>query len=213
MKIGVVFRLIICGLIFVFVGQVEGSPPAQLHSQRVFKVGVLATLTGSGFTLGIDTVAALQIAEEQIEADAISQHGGYRFNFFVRDTQHDPAKALAAIQDLAKRGVQIIIGPQTSSEVRMIKPFADAHNILVISQGSTASSLSIAGDNIFRLCPDDRLEAKAIVALMQHDGIQAIVPLWRNDAGNNGLHDSVEARFEALGGIVASGFQYEPTTT
>jgi branched-chain amino acid transport system substrate-binding protein len=213
MSLRTIFRVIVCGLLLAFIGQAGGDQSAQLHSHRVFKIGVLATLTGSGSSLGIDTVAALQIAEEQLKADAISQHGGYRFHFFVRDTQHDPAKALAAIQDLAKRGVQIIIGPQTSSEVRMIKPFADAHNILVISQGSTASSLSIAGDNIFRLCPDDRLEAKAIVALMQHDGIQAIVPLWRNDAGNNGLHDSVKARFEALGGTVASGFQYEPTTT
>jgi branched-chain amino acid transport system substrate-binding protein len=176
----------------------------------VFKVGVLVSLTGSGFSLGRSTVAALQVAEEQIEAEAISQHGGYRFHFFVRDTQQNPSKALEAIQDLDKRGVQIIIGPQTSSEVRIIKPYADAHNILVISQGSTASSLSIAGDNIFRLCPDDRLEAQAIVKLMQHDGIQAIVPLWRNDAGNNGLHDSVMAQFP---GTVAAGFQYEPTTT
>lgn len=95
----------------------------------------------------------------------------------------------------------------------MIKPYADAHNILVISQGSTASSLAIAGDNIFRFCPNDMREAAAIVALMWHDGIRNIVPLWRNDAGNNGLHDSVQAQFQALGGTVASGFRYEPTTT
>jgi branched-chain amino acid transport system substrate-binding protein len=211
MKIGVVFRVIVCALIFIFVGHVQGRPHGQLHPHRVFKVGVLATLTGSGFTLGVDTVAALQIAEEQIKADA----RGRRFKFFVRDTQHDPSKALQAIEDLAKRGVQIIIGPQTSSEVRMIKDFADANNILVISQGSTASSLSIAGDNIFRLCPDDRVEADAIVALMQHDGIQHIVPLWRNDAGNNGLHDSVQTKFQALGAsfTVETGYQYQPTTT
>ena len=213
MNIRIVLRVIVCGLILPFIGQAGGDQSAQLHSQRVFKIGVLATLTGSGFTLGQDTVAALQIAEEQLEADAISQHGGYRFKFFVRDTQHDPSKALEAIKDLDRRGVQIIIGPQTSSEVKMIKPYADAHNILVVSQGSTASSLAISGDNIFRLCPDDVLEAKAIVALMQHDGIQAIAPLWRNDAGNNGLHDSVKAQFEALGGTVTQGFQYEPTTT
>jgi branched-chain amino acid transport system substrate-binding protein len=215
MNIRVISRVIVSGLVLAFIGHARGDQSAQLHSQRVFKIGVLATLTGSGSSLGLDTVAALQIAEGQLVADAISQHGGYRFEFFVRDTQHDPTKALEAIQDLAKRGVQIVIGPQTSSEVKMIKPFADAHNILVISQGSTASSLSIAGDNIFRLCPDDRLEADAIVALMQHDGIQHIVPLWRNDAGNNGLHDSVAARFPVavLGGTVAQGFQYEPTTT
>ena len=208
------FRILACcALAFFLAGRAAGGQSARLHSQRVFKVGVLATLTGSGSSLGIDTVAALQIAEEQLVADAISQHGGYRFKFFVRDTQHDPSKALQAIQDLDKRGVQIIIGPQTSSEVRMIKPYADAHNIIVISQGSTASSLSIVGDNIFRLCPDDTREAEAIVALMLHDGISNIVPLWRNDAGNNGLHDSVQTQFQMHGGTVASGFRYEPTTT
>src|SRR5437016_4440461 len=200
MKTRVAFRVIVCGLVLAFVGRAGGDPPGQEHSQRVFKVGVLASLTGSGFSLGRSTVAALQVAEEQIESEAISQHGGYRFHFFVRDTQQNPSKALVAIQDLDKRGVQIIIGPQTSSEVRMIKPYADAHNILVISQGSTASSLSSAGDNIFRLCPDDTLEAAAIVALMSNDGILHIVPLWRNDAGNNGLHDSVEAQLKALHG-------------
>jgi substrate-binding family protein len=171
MNIRFVSRVIVCGLVLAFIGQAGGDQSAQLHSQRVFKVGVLVSLTGSGFSLGQSTVAALQIAEEQIEAEAISQHGGYRFKFFVGDTQQNPSKALEALKDLDKRGAQIIIGPQTSSEVRMIKPYADAHNILVISQGSTASSLSIAGDNIFRLCPDDPLEAAAIVAFRARPGI------------------------------------------
>ncbi len=130
--------------LLLLVGQ-EGDPPAQSHSQRVFKVGVLASLTGSWSSLGQNTVAALQIAEEQLETEAISHHGGYRFQFFVRDTELDPSKALEAIKDLDKRGVKIVIGPQSSAEVAMIKPYADAHNILVISQGSTASSLAIAG--------------------------------------------------------------------
>ncbi len=180
MKIPLVFRVLVCGLVLTFVGRATGNPPGQSHSQRVFKVGVLASLTGSWSSLGQNTVAALQIAEEQLEAEAISQHGGYRFHFFVRDTQLDPSQALAAIQDLDQRGVKIIIGPQSSAEVAMIKPYADAHNMLVISQGSTASSLAIAGDNIFRFCPNDRREAEAIVALLWHDGIQTIVGAHRN---------------------------------
>src|SRR6266496_1720907 len=213
MNIRIVLRGIVCGLIVPFIGRAGGDQSAQLHSQRVFKIGVLATLHATVSIPRLDPVAALQIAEEQLEADAISQHGGYRFEFFVRDTQHDPAKALEAIKDLDRRGVKIIIGPQTSSEVAMIKPYADAHNILVISQGSTASSLAIPGDNIFRFCPNDTREAEAIVALLWHDGIRTIVPLWRNDTGNNGLHDSVQAAFQAFGGRVASGFRYEPTAT
>jgi branched-chain amino acid transport system substrate-binding protein len=48
---------------------------------------------------------------------------------------------------------------------------------------------------------------------MWHDGIRAIVPLWRNDAGNNGLHDSVQSAFQLQGGTVEAGYQYEPTTS
>src|SRR5438477_2297125 len=205
-------RFILSVLLLAAINPLRSEQP-PLHSHREFKIGVLASLTGSGNSLGQDTVAALQIATDQLDAEAKANQGGYRFHLFVRDTQQDPVKALAAIKDLDKRGVQIIVGPQTSAEVAMIKPFADAHNILVISQGSTASSLAIAGDNIFRVCPNDKREAAAIVALMQHDGIHAIVPLWRNDAGNNGLHDSVKAAFENIGGTVTSGFQYQPTTT
>jgi len=205
-------RFIVFILLLAAANSLRSEQP-PLHSHREFKIGVLASLTGSGNSLGQDTVAALQIATDQLDAEAKANQGGYRFHLFVRDTQQDPVKALAAIKDLDKRGVQIIVGPQTSAEVAMIKPFADAHNILVISQGSTASSLAIAGDNIFRFCPNDKREAAAIVALMQHDGIHAIVPLWRNDAGNNGLHDSVKAAFENIGGTVTSGFQYQPTTT
>ena len=205
-------RFILFVLLLAAINPLRSEQP-PLHSHREFKIGVLASLTGSGNSLGQDTVAALQIATDQLDAEAKANQGGYRFHLFVRDTQQDPVKALAAIKDLDKRGVQIIVGPQTSAEVAMIKPFADAHNILVISQGSTASSLAIADDNIFRFCPNDKREAAAIVALMQHDGIHAIVPLWRNDAGNNGLHDSVKAAFENIGGTVTSGFQYQPTTT
>jgi branched-chain amino acid transport system substrate-binding protein len=211
MKIRVILRVIVCVLFLaLFV------PPAKVEAGKtpksLVKIGVLASLTGSGFSLGRNTVAALQIAARDLK-NIGPQYHPTRFRFLVRDTQHDPQQALEAIQDLNARGVKIIIGPQTSSEVAMIKPFADAHNILVISQGSTASSLAIPGDNIFRFCPNDRREAEALVALLQHDGIRAIVPLWRNDAGNNGLHDSVEIRLQALGGTVASGFRYEPTTT
>jgi branched-chain amino acid transport system substrate-binding protein len=212
MKIRILMlRVIVCGLLLALI-----SPAAEVRaanrSKRTVKIGVLASLTGSGFSLGRSTVAALRVAAADLR-NIGPQFRPVRFRFLVRDTQQDPSRALDAIQDLHERGVKIIIGPQTSSEVAMIKPFADAHDILVISQGSTASSLAIPGDNIFRFCPPDTREAEALVALLQHDGIRAIVPLWRNDRGNNGLHDSVQIRFQAFGGKVASGFRYEPTTT
>ena len=210
MKIRVVFALIVTVPLLALVGSVSKIEASQGHFRKPTKIGVLASLTGSGSSLGQDTVAALEIAADQIET---ATKGRNRFAVLARDTQLIPSKALDAIKDLDSRGVNIVFGPQSSSEVAAIKPYADAHNILVISQGSTASSLAIPGDNIFRLCPNDTREAEALVALLRHDGISAIVPLWRNDAGNNGLHDSVQIRFQALGGTVTPGFRYEPATT
>jgi branched-chain amino acid transport system substrate-binding protein len=209
MKIRAVLHVIVCGLLLALVSFAANVEAKQSKSQPT-KIGVLVSLTGSWSTLGKNTVTALQIAANQIAAQT---RGRQRFQLLIRDTQLDPSEALDAIRDLNSRGVKIIIGPQSSAEVAMIKPFADANNILVISQGSTASLLAIPNDNIFRFCPNDIREAEAIVALMQHDGIRVIVPLWRNDAGNNGLHDSVQIRFQALGGTVAPGFRYEPTTS
>src|SRR6266496_4386830 len=211
MKIRDMFRMIACGLLLALLVPAAEVAAAKPSKQRV-KIGVLVSLTGSWSSLGKNTVAALRIAAADLE-NVRPQYRPARFRFLVRDTQLDPEKALDAIKDLDQRGVRIVIGPQSSAEVAKIKPYADAHDILVISQGSTASSLAIPNDNILRFCPNDTREADAIVALMQHDGIRAIVPLWRNDAGNNGLHDSVQIRFQALGGTVTPGFRYEPTTS
>ena len=60
------------------------QPPA--HSHREFKIGPLVSLTGSWNSLGQNTVAALQLANERLQAAAKAEHGGYRFHLFVRDT-------------------------------------------------------------------------------------------------------------------------------
>ena len=52
-----------------------------------------------------------------------------------------------------------------------------------------------------------------MVALLADDGILTVVPLWREDAGNQGLHDAVEAQFQARGGTVTAGDHYPPGTT
>jgi len=49
-------------------------PP--VHSHREFKIGVLVSLTGSWNSLGQNTVAALQLAKEQLQAAAKVEHGG-----------------------------------------------------------------------------------------------------------------------------------------
>jgi branched-chain amino acid transport system substrate-binding protein len=94
--------------------------------------------------------------------------------------------------------------------VASIKAYVDANGVLVASQSSTAGTLAIAGDNIFRFTPSDTLEAVALVGLMRADGMTTIIPFWRNDAGNVGLQVATRALF-ASAGTVRPGVQYAAT--
>jgi len=184
----------------------------QASGGSATSVGALLSLTGPGKSLGIASKAALEIAARDINANLSKQGSPTRVRVITEDTKHDPNVALQKLQALAAQGVKIVIGPQSSAELQVLKPYADQNGIVIISHGSTASSLAIAGDNVFRVVPDDTREAEAVVALMWGEGIRTIVPLWRTDAGNQGLHDSVKRALEARGGVVTDGVGY-PTTT
>ncbi len=93
-----------------------------------------------------------------------------------------------------------------------IRAYVNINHMVLISQASTASSLAIADAYLFRLAPNDKLEGAAIASLMHSEGIDVLVPVWRDDAGNGGLETSTTSSFTAAGGKAADGVSYSPTT-
>jgi branched-chain amino acid transport system substrate-binding protein len=182
-----------------------GPKPREVH------IGALLSLTGDGETLGTTSKAALEIATQRWNASRKSNQ--VKVVLDVENTNLEAEQAQAALTRLADKGVRIVIGPQSSSEVAAIGEQAGARGVLVVSQGSTASSLGLPDDNVFRFVPTDRVEGRASVDLMLKDGATTIVPMWRNDRGNNGLADSVRAAATASGATVTDGVRYEPDTT
>lgn len=168
-------------------------------------LGGVFSLTGNWSSLGVTSKAAMELAVEDVNAWAAGR--GVTFRADVRDSKLDPATALAAVQSLRQAGVQVVIGPQSSAELATLKPYVDANPLLVVSQSSTAGALAVK-DRIFRFTPADSLEGVAISARMWSDGIRAVVPIWRADAGNQGLHTATAAHMSALGGTVWGGVEY-----
>lgn len=179
--------------------------------EREVVLGGLFALTGSWSTQGQSLRAAMELAIEDVNRYLEGNAAGIRFIAAVEDTRLEPALALEQAKALRERGAQLLIGPQSSAEVAHLKPFVDSSGILLVSPASTAGTLAIAGDNIFRFTPSDSLEAVAISALMWEDGVRAVVPVWRNDAGNAGLVRATRGRFSALGGAVLGGVEYGDT--
>jgi branched-chain amino acid transport system substrate-binding protein len=183
------------------------SPTTTVH------IGALLSLTGDGSTLGNSSKAALQIAAKKWNAQPAAQRRDTKVVVDVSNTNLEPAKAESGLKALAKKGVKIVIGPQSSSEVAQIKDLAASLGVLVVSQGSTASSLATPDDNVFRFVPTDKVEGRAITDLMVEDGATTIVPMWRSDAGNQGLADTVRSTGPTEGATVTAGFAYATDST
>jgi branched-chain amino acid transport system substrate-binding protein len=172
------------------------------------KVGALLDLKRGWTSLGRASRVTLRFAVADANARLAKSGSSTRVRLRIIDVHGSPRAARRGLRRFAADGVRVVIGPQSSSEVRTVRAAADSLGVVLISQGSTAHSLAIRGDNVFRFVPDDVRESEALVALLQRDGIDAIVRVWRNDAGNAGLASSVRKRFRGVGGSVARGISY-----
>ncbi|QOJ78069.1 ABC transporter substrate-binding protein [Infirmifilum lucidum] len=206
------FAVLVIGLLVgVSIGYLiapRPSTPAQKLTTTVL-IGALLPLTGDLSSFGKRNQRALELAVEDINAFAEQVGSPFRFRLVVEDTGTNPEQARAKIQALAAQGVQAVVGPMASSEVSQVKQFADANKIVVISQSSTAPSLSIAGDYIFRVVPNDAYQGRALARLVFDSGFRGAAVIYRNDAWGKGLFDAFSARFRELGGRV-EGVAYDP---
>ena len=180
---------------------------------KTIKVAALLSKTGEWSNLGISSEAALQIGVAEINQDFENRGLPYRFELSVFDTQLIPSIAAQKMEYLASNNFRLVIGPQSSPEVAAVKSIADSLGILVVSQGSSFNSLSIANDALYRYCPGDEIGCSAMANTMINAGKQAIVTVARNDEANVLLQNTLNTNFSNLGGTVVSVGTYDPLTT
>lgn len=183
-----------------------GAAPTQYSEEVV--VGALLDLSAGWTSLGRASRVTLQLAVSDTNARLQKAGSTTRVRLRMVDVRGEPAVARRELRRLAAEGVRVIIGPQASSEVKAIRTAAGASGVVAISQGSTAHSLAVAGDNVYRLVPDDIREGEALVALLRRDGVDGLASIWRADPGNAGLAKSVQGHFH---GREAAGVPYGTT--
>ena len=198
----VVTGVILCGCM--------GSPAGTKSKDAV--IGVLVPLTGDWSSKGQDFNAAIELAAEDTNANLASTGSGKKVRLLVEDTGTDPAVAAEKIKKLQQEGVRIVVGPASSAEMASVKDWADQHGIILIGYASTSPALSVPGDNVFRLVPDDTRQGEAMSGYLEKSGIKVIIPVTRNDTWGKGLLNATKSRFEQNGGVVMNGYLFEPGT-
>jgi branched-chain amino acid transport system substrate-binding protein len=185
-----------------YFGPVEG--------ENTILIGALLSLSGTSSSLGESTEASLRLAVDDVNNQLAKSGSSTRFGLIIEDTKTDPAVALEKLMDLDSKGIRIVIGPSTGAAVDAVKEYADENGILIVSSSSTAASLAIPNDNVFRFVPDDTHQADALAKQMWDEGTRVVIPIWRTDVFGNDHQSSLKESFEKLGGKVVDGIGYDP---
>jgi len=171
-------------------------------------IGFLGSMTGDLASYGENEAAAAQLAVEEVNELLKESGAKWTLKLVVEDTQTLPDVCLEKVESFAARGIRLLVGPLSSSELSNIMAYCNAEKVLTISQSSTAPVLGIPDDFVFRFCPNDRWQGRAIARLMWEDGIRYVIPTWRGEAWGDGLEDKGKERFEELGGTFLEGVRY-----
>jgi len=187
--------------------------PAVAGLSGQVKIGGLLPLSGPLGTYGEDIKAAIEVAQEDV--NAFLSKAGAKWTVVIEydDTQTVPEVALEKFESLAGRGIKIVLGPMASGCCAAVKSYADTHGILYISPSSTAVELAIPDDNLFRLCALDDLQGPAMAASMYSAGIRVIVSEYEDNIWGAGLDSIATQKFEELGGTVQESIGWDPATT
>ncbi len=185
---------------------------AQGELTGTIKFGALLPLTGDLASYGANSQAAILLAKDDV--NKWLKENGYKFqiDIIIEDTGTQPTQAVEKLNTLIGMGVKVVFGPQTSAEVAQVKQIADQNHIVIISQSSTAPSLAIPNDFVFRFCPTDVIQGPVIAKAMKALGIKAVVPVVRNDDWGVGLYTEAIKTFQQIvpDGKVAAAIKYDP---
>ncbi len=173
---------------------------APQEQVKTIKIGVTLPLTGELSSVGKLWEKVVYMAFDDLNKQMKAYHLNYRFEPVVLDDGTNADKALQNVQTFAQQGIKVVIGPAASSQVKTVKSYADANKIVIISPSSTAPTLAIPNDYIFRNTGSDALQAKALAALVNHEGIKKVVVFYRDDEYGKAFAEFFKKEFEALGG-------------
>jgi branched-chain amino acid transport system substrate-binding protein len=85
--------------------------------------------------------------------------------------------------------------------------------MLMWSSSSTTPLLAIPDDNLYRMCPDDTVQAPAISRMIQGMGVKYLVVIQRGDAWADGIWNFMAPHFEANGGVILERIRYAGEAT
>ena len=219
---GIGIVVIIIGIVIVYgvsgvdteVAELPGSTESPVQETSGLSgevnIGLILPLSGDLATHGEENWEGSKLGVVDFNKHLEEIGAPWSLKMTSEDSATSPVIALEKLTSLNAKGIGIVVGPETSSNIRNIKGYSDSNNMLLISCCSSAPALAIPNDSVFRLVPDDSNQGTALSKLIQNEGIEVIVPVWRGDTWGDGLSAATTGSFVKRGGAIDEGVRYNP---
>jgi len=149
-------------------------------------------------------------AERDVNAYCEDQDTLYRFQFSVKYCDAQTSKALAVTREFKESGISLVIGHAWSSMCKASLQYVNENDVLLLSPASSSSTLSLPGDNLYRLTPPDTVQAWMCSEMLASLDYEAVVVLQRGDAWADAIYSALEKECAEKGVEIIDRIRYGP---
>ena len=175
-------------------------------------IGALVSETGSLTPLGYPASKSICLAVADYNSQLRANGADWQLSLTKLDDGTIPSRSLDNIREFYDSGIRAVLGPVSSASVSAVmNSFEGLDDTVVISYASSSPLLSVEGDNVFRIRTPDVQTAPAYAKLLEHDGVESVVVVHREDAWGHALSDAVGEQLARNPDIdMIASFQYDP---
>jgi len=175
-----------------------GDDPPPAADGAVWRIGGIGPTTGGAAFFGQAVYNGALLAVEEINAAGGINGVPIELNF--QDDEHNAEFSVNAYNALIDWGMQILLGPVTSTPAIAVNVEAYADNVFMLTPSATAIP-AIAPPNAFRVCFSDPMQGAVSARYMDMVGIgERIAIIYdSSDAYSSGIFEYFYAEARELG--------------
>lgn len=179
------------------------EPGEELSGKQT--IGAVLPFSGGLSAYGKGVRAALRVAREDIN-DYLEKTGAdWTFEFTFKDSKTKSSVTKSKFEALHSAGTNIVIGPMSSETTGAVRSYCNSKEIFYASPSSTAKSLAIEDDYLFRFCAIDFFQCPAIAKMMYAKGARYVSNIYLDNTWGRGLAEGAMNCFVDMGGHQIQG--------
>ena len=182
-------------------------------SAETLKLGVLATLSGSGTAWGIAMQGAAELAAEDVNSRGGLEVAGKKYTVEITayDDRYKAADALTAVNRLIfDDQIKFIVGPLGSAPALAVLPVSTENKVITMTLAFTPKALSPDFPYSFRpVIPTDVFSDPQVKWVVEKLGAKRIGTLYPNDESGQQVSIANEAAYNKVGATFVAKEPFE----